>query len=814
MNKLAHIILQTTTLVVFVGLVILLFMTSNANALVWTLIIPFVPLVLIIIGYSRWRNICPLAWFSKLTQNINIFGKRKLPIWFENNVYLFQFSILLVAFAARLFILNFNAQLLADFFILVIAIAVLSGLFLSGKTWCNFLCPVGIVEKIYSGSNAHMYHVDSACNTCTACKKNCPDIDLESAYWKESDSFQKRLIFYAFPGLVFGFYFYYFLESGTWDYYFSGEWAFDKDTLTLSAALMLPGFYFLPIVPKLFAVPITLILTSLTSYYLFRVFEKLIYLTSLVEEKDAKAIGHITNMFAAFAAFNIFYLFAGAPTFQHFPSFYAALHFIVITLSAVLLWKEIHREEKYFIQERFARKILKKWKGHEIPTKNLKEIYYTYANQQKDHEQHLNNYKETIFELMSDGVLTQESIKMLDKMRNQLGITPHEHKTILSSLEKEHSELFEKHSSVTAEKLFQLKSYKQMLQKMIDEKKAINESELESLRKHFQIDESEHEKIINELLNSEELIREKIFDQSKELVILQRLNSLIVSDKSVQIDYLKFSVEHLIVSEKKKLETYLSLTPEDGKLSKLIRSLLAEEINFDGMVECEEKFYAIIKEIDFYQSKNISENSADSLKEAAFLIFQNQLMPLIAPLLLVLSSENIMDAFNTEIARYKDCEDARIVELVNMNQEAMSSHGRVQKEALLHAVELFSSLSPDVIEMVAENIAYQGFKNGEFLVRQGEEGDSLYILSHGDAAVLVDKDGNVTKVAEVHENEYIGEIALFSGEKRTASVQAIGDVEALVLSADTLKNIIHYNPAISFDLMRQITQRLIHQKRA
>jgi hypothetical protein len=46
----------------------------------------------------------------------------------------------------------------------------------------------------------------------------------ENAYWKEIGSRPKRWVYYAYPGLVFGFYLYFYSQAGTWQYYFSGAW--------------------------------------------------------------------------------------------------------------------------------------------------------------------------------------------------------------------------------------------------------------------------------------------------------------------------------------------------------------------------------------------------------------------------------------------------------------------------------------------------------------------------------------------------------------------------------------------------------------
>lgn len=812
MKKAIYSISQFITLSVFIGIIVLLFITPQANSIIWTFVIPLVPITLLIIGYSRWRNICPLAWFSKATQNINVFSKRKLPRWFENNVYFVQFSILFIAFAARLYVLNNSAVLLAGFFIILILMVVFSGLLLSGKSWCNYFCPVSVVEKIYSGSNAHMQHVNSACGTCTACKTNCPDIDMESSYWKETSNRQKRAVFYAFPGLVFGFYLYYYLEGGNWDYYFDGAWAFAKDGTVLLSNLMLPGFFFLPEIPKILAVPLTLIFTAAASFYIFTILENIIKDTTFAEEKEPAAVEHITKSFAAFIAFNIFYIFAGAPTFQHYPYFYAGFHFILIVASAVLLWKEIYREEKFYIQERFARKILKKWKDEEVPSKNLKEIYYTYANQQKDHTQHLENYKETIFELLSDGILDQQETKILDKMRDQLGITLQEHKKVMKTLEKEHGELFKENSNMTSEKLFQLKTYKTMLQKTLEENKAINEDELELMRKHFQIDVKEHENILNEIMNSDSVLKEKIYQAMTELLNLYKINSFIPWEYSISMNYLKFNINKEIEEHMQSLESVMPLFCSNENIARLIYLLHLKKVGDQDIFWIEESFRSLVDELILYKEKKPPVDNS-GLKEAAFYIFKGDFRGLVPSLLLVLFIEDFGAFFKDNIETLAQSSEKVISEIAHMilagDKNKMSV---MHKEALLHAIPLFKTLSPEHIEILAHNANFKLYEEDDYIVRQGEAGDTLYIISKGSAKILIDTPEGKKEVAHVGENDYIGEIAIFSGERRTASVRAMETVEALELSADSLKQVIYYSPGISFDMMRQMTIRLLEQK--
>ena len=360
MNKLLTDSLSVITLVIFLALIPILFFFDFGTTLVWTILIPMMPIGLLLIGFSRWRDVCPLALISKISQHTDIIQKRKVPKWFEGNFWYFQYFLLFIALSLRLTTLNYDNHFLAFFFIFVVLSALLINLFFTGKSWCNFFCPVGTVEKIYTLSNAKNYMHDSACSTCTACKKNCPDIDLESNYWKEGASSQKSFVFYSFSGMIFGFYIYFYMLSGSFEYYFLGEWTRDE------IGMFSQGFFFAPFVPLFIAAPLTLVVFSLLTFYMFYTLEQYLWKKRVFPNANYETVAHKVKTVASFVAFNVFYIFAGAPTYMHYPTAYALFYFFVVSASSIVMYREIFREESYFIQERFALKIIKKWNSAKI----------------------------------------------------------------------------------------------------------------------------------------------------------------------------------------------------------------------------------------------------------------------------------------------------------------------------------------------------------------------------------------------------------------------------------------------------------------
>jgi len=410
---------------------------DNATTLVWTIVVPLLPIFIVIIGFSRWRNICPLAEVSKISQRVTWIEKKKVPKWIEKNFYLIQYTSLFIALTLRLTILNFSHFYLLLYFVFIFFSAFVANLIYSGKSWCNFFCPVGVVERIYCLSNANNYMRNSACSTCTACKHNCPDIDMESNYWKENMNKQKSFAFYSFSGLILGFYLYFYFQSGSFSYYFNGDWTGKH------LSLLSDGFFFAPFIPLVIAAPLTLAFFALLSFTFFLSLEKMVWKYKLFKNCDYATLQHKIKVMSSFVALNTFYIFAGAPSYSHYPFFYSILYFFIVAISSMVLYKEFYRKEMDLIQERFALKIIKKWdKAKEIPN-DLKEIYFRYINEVKNKKEILQTYRESIEELLEDGILDENSLVTLEKLREQIGISKKDHFNVIRTIKLKNEELFD-----------------------------------------------------------------------------------------------------------------------------------------------------------------------------------------------------------------------------------------------------------------------------------------------------------------------------------------------------------------------------------
>ena len=84
------------------------------------------------------------------------------------------------------------------------------------------------------------------------------------------------------------------------------------------------------------------------------------------------------------------------------------------------------------------------------------------------------------------------------------------------------------------------------------------------------------------------------------------------------------------------------------------------------------------------------------------------------------------------------------------------------------------------------------FGNGEAIVSQGEPGESMYVLCSGTVAVVLEPDKR--EVATIRQGGYFGEMSLLTGEPRSATVVARGEVVVLELTAEVFRHLGAGNP--------------------
>ena len=112
----------------------------------------------------------------------------------------------------------------------------------------------------------------------------------------------------------------------------------------------------------------------------------------------------------------------------------------------------------------------------------------------------------------------------------------------------------------------------------------------------------------------------------------------------------------------------------------------------------------------------------------------------------------------------------------------------------LSAVDIFAPLSGDETSMLAQAAVRHVFAPGETVIRAGDTGASMFVVHKGRVQVQVSENGRPRTVATLNEGDFFGEMALFTGEPRTANVLALEETEVLEIGHAAMKRVFDTNP--------------------
>jgi CRP-like cAMP-binding protein len=128
----------------------------------------------------------------------------------------------------------------------------------------------------------------------------------------------------------------------------------------------------------------------------------------------------------------------------------------------------------------------------------------------------------------------------------------------------------------------------------------------------------------------------------------------------------------------------------------------------------------------------------------------------------------------------------------------------VEKVLFLRRIDLFADIPARELGRIARIAREVSFPAGATVFRAGEYGDSLFIVVSGGAAVL--REGKV--IGALNEGEYFGEVALLTGETRSATIKASVDCLLLRIGQVEFHQILADDFAAVLSVIRTLCRRL------
>ncbi|HEY0172079.1 MAG TPA: cyclic nucleotide-binding domain-containing protein, partial [Pyrinomonadaceae bacterium] len=810
-----------------------LFFQNIAGRAVWTVAVAALPLFIVLIGYHRWRRVCPLAFFAQLPAKLWRAGRLKAPAWLEENYYYAVVGVFTVSLWLRLVATNGDGQALSTFFTLLALAAFASGFVFTGKTWCNHLCPVSFVEKVYTEPHGLRETANSQCAKCTACKKFCPDISEENGYWKEIGSRPKRLAYYAFPGLVFGFYFYYYLQSGTWSYYFGGGWT---DEPRLFASAFLPGvdratagFFFYPQAPRALASLLTLAACGLVSFALFLAAERRVgaWLRARGREADEDQARHVTFSLAAFSAFLLFYTFAGAPTLWKLPWAVPHVFLILVVLTATAsLLRRLGRTRQRFAEETLARNIVKRWEwADQAPPKDLREAFLVHTARASEGAKtaagSLLIYKEAVQEAISDGLVSRDEVQKLERLRGQLNIKKADHDKVMTALASDDRALLgDPTRHLSAEKCLQLKSYESALEAYVGRASADEDltdgRSVSRLRGEYRVTGEEHDAVLDRLLGGKKVLSARL---AEELHVIERAAATVAvlgREPSPLRDFLSHLLRRRRATAIERLLNVLGLAADEENVGAACRKLQEEDRLVRQSAFRELSQAAAPAVADYLNGVQLTvADYADSALDDLLVTYAGSVDPYVrATAALMLYGRGTLDSETLERLRGDEHAAVReVVASVEAGRGGKTAGGgepsTIEKMAALHSVALFSTLAPEELEELALACRSESYPAGAVICEEGVRGDDVFIILEGDARVTRRGDGSPSLVSVEGAGGVFGEMAVLDPAPRAATVTAgDGGARTLRVVGASFMDALHSDPSIASGLLKVMARRL------
>jgi CRP-like cAMP-binding protein len=128
----------------------------------------------------------------------------------------------------------------------------------------------------------------------------------------------------------------------------------------------------------------------------------------------------------------------------------------------------------------------------------------------------------------------------------------------------------------------------------------------------------------------------------------------------------------------------------------------------------------------------------------------------------------------------------------------------------LKNIPLFTFVEDDELALIAEKLELKTFPENTLIIKEGDAGNCLYLLKSGRVKVFAqhqDLDQEIV-LSYLESGDHFGEMALISGDPRSASVLSVTEVEAWELNRDVFDTLIVNNPSITLTLTHLLTQRL------
>ncbi len=828
-----------------------------ATTLFWGAIVPGGIWILLVFGHEVWRRICPLSFLSQIPRALgwqrqfkreNANGKVRYELakvradsWLGKNYLSLQFAWLFLGLCGRILFFNSDRLVLAAWIVFTIAAAITVGYLYGGKSWCNYFCPMAPVQKIYSmpsgllASKAHTSSqtiTQSMCRTilpdgqeqsaCVACQNPCFDIDAERAYWEQINKPTESFLRYGYIGLVVGYFVYYYLYAGNWDYYFSGAWVREPDQL---ASLLSPGFYLFdqPLnIPKIVAVPLTLGFFTFGGYQGGRWLENRIKLISQQKYPSIapEVIKHRIFTLGTFGVFNFFFIFGGRPLIQLLPPWIQYIYELsLVSLSTLWAYRTWRRSSDLYSRENLAsrfRKQLEKLnlnvdqllEGRSLKDLNTHEVYIlARVLPSFTRDKRRTAYRGVVREALQEGYINySSSLGVLQQLRQELGITDDEHRLVLEELGVEDPELLDPDRQRSLENQVRLSGYQKSLERLMLLQKQqggrdlnaffVQDSiEIRNLRRQYSITSQDEAWILSGIAPEVGNIRraEFLLAQLPDLISCYRLlNQPLLQEHQTVLKLLRDSIHHkkkLIISTILEILVVLQNDPAAITLSKQLGALLPSVLlELLANQDWQNSLHSdVLQELNLLRRQSGTCSLAYTMEEMLqsiepFVYDQNPLVQ--AASLYLIAQLNIKYA-QSLAHNYQNSlpllqQTAEIILGMSAPSLSLMDFPHLEKVVYLSNSDFFHQMHSETLIALADRATIKTYSVDNIITAAGDTCRELLILISGEAKICLYQQDQSMKLEDLQAGQTLDELEVLARSDSKNTIIASSEITRIL----------------------------------
>jgi HEAT repeat protein len=133
----------------------------------------------------------------------------------------------------------------------------------------------------------------------------------------------------------------------------------------------------------------------------------------------------------------------------------------------------------------------------------------------------------------------------------------------------------------------------------------------------------------------------------------------------------------------------------------------------------------------------------------------------------------------------------------------------MERVLFLRRVPLLADLTPSDLQRIAALASEHHAEADEVIFEQGDAGDVMYVIVHGQVKIMVSKDGGPEKeFARRGQGDVVGEMAILTGEPRIATLAAVEETHFLCLDKRSFEGVLRERPEVGLAVMRVLCTRL------